>query len=245
MKEQYGSQRTIEDAGEIVEILRVARMHGWKFSYAIDGMVPGVAFITEILAVNPEYGSVTIGSEVKYLGLKEYEGISFKVQNGGISVRFNSTLLPNSEESTGRHWYGQCRIAIPKQLEYGQQRQAVRVNFANLEVVPVTLFTGDGRQVSGIVDDISVSGLRAKFQGGIPEKFDTSGIVTDCRMKLPNASSVSVRVQVLGGMHDPRSDASLMRFRFLELHNDVELKLQDLINKALEQLERQEKTRTA
>ncbi|MFM1897082.1 MAG: hypothetical protein RLZZ385_2156 [Pseudomonadota bacterium] len=229
MNRVHGFHRIVTDLAEIADILNVAQLHGWRFSYSVSDMVPGVAFVTELKDIDPEEQVITIGSEVKYVGLEPFERLQFNVRNGGISISFSSHLLPPNLDVSGKKWRGDCQVALPTRLVYGQQRQAVRVNLARIEKVPVTLFTGDGKQVTGSVDDISMGGLRARFACNVVSQLEASRLITDCALTLPDTSVIKARVQVLGGIRDTERDTGFMRFRFLELNSDVELKLEALI----------------
>ena len=236
MGEKHGTSRLMDNQQEIADILQVAISHNWNFSYSVADMVPGVSFNTELLGVDPDFESVTIGSEVKYIGLKDYEEIHFRSQSGGLSIKFDSHLLPSSGGRLTNKLLGECRIAYPKHVQYTQLRQAVRVNFARLQEIPVTVFLNDGSHVTGIVDDMSVTGLRAKFPGPKVKNIDTDQPITDCILLLPDKSSVGARVQILGALHDMQKETSFLRFRFLQFNDDAELKLEELINSSLERL---------
>lgn len=236
MSESYGTSRVLEDQQEIADILRVAIHHNWNFSYSVSDMVPGVSFNTEVLAVDPNFESLTIGSEVKYIGLKDFEEIHFRSQSGGLSIKFDSHLLPSAGSRLTNKLLGECRIAYPKQVKYTQLRQAVRVNFSRMHKIPVTVFLSDGNHVTGIVDDMSVTGLRAKFPGAKVRNLDVDQPITDCILLLPDKSSVGARVEILGALHDMQKETSFLRFRFLQFNDDAELKLGELINASLERL---------
>ncbi|MEX2131927.1 MAG: PilZ domain-containing protein [Pseudohongiellaceae bacterium] len=236
MTEQHGSTRVIESQEEIAELLRVAIAHNWNFSYSVADMVPGVSFNTELLSVDPAFDSVTIGSEVKYIGLKDYEPINFRSQSGGISIKFVSSLLPSASPRVTSKLLGECRIVYPVQVQYTQLRQAVRVNFSKIHQIPVTLFLNDGSHITGVVDDMSVTGLRARFNDRKVKQLESSQPITDCVLLLPDKSTVSARVQVLGALQDVEKGTSFLRFRFMQFNDDAELKLEELISVSVERL---------
>ena len=233
MSRIHGVQRIVTDQEEIADILQVAQLHGWRFSYSVSDIIPGVTFVTELKHINPQEQVISIGSEVKYVGLDPMERLHFNVRNGGISISFSSRLLPPNLDRSGKKWRGDCQVAFPARVAYGQQRQAVRVNLSRIDRVPVTLFTGSGKHVTGNVDDISVGGMRARFTSDVVGQFESSGLITDCSLTLPDSSQVQARVQLLGGVRDTEKDTGFMRFRFLELDRDVELKLETLILESL------------
>lgn len=234
MPEQHGTTRNIENPQEIAELLRVAIAHNWNFSYSVADMVPGVSFNTELLAVDPDLATVTIGSEVKYIGLKEYDPIKFRSQSGGLSLQFISKLLPSAGTRTTSKLLGECRIVFPESVLYSQLRQAVRVNFSKLHEIPVTLFLADGTHITGLVDDMSVTGLRARFNDRRVKNLESKCAITDCVLMLPDKSNVRARVEVLGTLQDLEKNTCFLRFRFLQFNDDAEMKVGELITASLE-----------
>lgn len=236
MTQTHGYQKIVTDLDEIGEVLSVAQLHNWRFAYSVGDMIPSVTFITELKQVDCKAQVVTIGNEVKYVGLEPFEAMHFNLRNGGISISFSSHLLPSNLDSSGKRWRGECQIAFPKSIVYGQKRQAVRVNLGRLETVPITLFTGTGSHFTGSVDDISLGGLRARFASHVVKQFENSDLISDSSLMLPDGSTVKTRVQLLGGICDEDRKVGYLRFRFLELNRDVEIRLETLIEESLRKL---------
>jgi c-di-GMP-binding flagellar brake protein YcgR len=224
------SGRVVDNKQEIASILGVARTHGWSFSFSISGKAGETPYRTEIARIDPALEFVAFGSEVNTLNARLSKGLRFRTQNAGISIQFESQIIVGPKNS------GECLVKLPDQLLYSQKRQAIRVNFANLETIPVTLFTGNNEHINGTVEDISASGVKARFPGYLVEHFQASRMITDCGLRLPDDTELQGRVQVLGTLYDFEKDISYVRCCFLRLQDDGELKISELINNILKNM---------
>ena len=224
--------KEITDPKEIAEILRVALSHRWNFSYSVTTGRRITSHTTELVALQPETGTITVGSEVKYSGLQPGYPVTFRAQSGGISLQFDSRLIGGKGNALSNRLFSECRIEYPDRIRFNQLRKAVRVDANTLDDIHVTLFANDMR-LKGKVQDISATGTKIRFDGNLSYQFKQSRIVTDCQMRLPDDTVIEARLKVLGFYFDRDRDLSYIRSYFLEMREENELKLEELINSAL------------
>lgn len=235
MESPSNSNQDITNPSEIAEILRVAKSHRWALSYSVTTGSRVTSHSTELVEVNPGSHSITVSSEVKYSGLEPGFPVTFRAQSGGISLQFDSRLIGGSGNALADRLFSECQIAWPERIRFNQLRKAVRVDCDNLDDISVTLFTNELR-LQGKVKDLSATGVKIRFAGNLSYQFKQSRIVTDCRMRMPDGEILEARLKVLGFTYDPEQDISYIRCFFLEIHEDHELKIEDLINSALMQM---------
>ena len=231
----YG--RGVVDPAEIATILQIAKSHLWQFSFYLPDKSNRSPFSTEILRVDPKARTVVFGPEVNTLAGPKPRDIRFRASNGGIGIQFDSQIIQESSAPNAHFYASSCKIRMPERLVYAQQRQAVRVNFSNLAEIPITLFTGDGHHISGLVEDISESGVKARFSGYLVEKFDNNELIADCGLILPGRTEIQGKVQVLGTLYDFQEDVSFVRCAFTKLSGSGPLRIRALIEKAQKKTE--------
>lgn len=221
----------LTNPAEIGEVLRVAHTHRWPLIYSVKGGQRTSSHTAELLKVEPQKGTLTLSSDVKYSGLEPNTTIDFRSQSGGISLEFESQLL-GGDDSLSSRLFSECRIRYPERMRFNQLRHAVRIDCNNIDDILVSLFT-EQLKLQGKVQDISTTGVKIRFEGNLSYQFNDSRMVTDCRMRLPDGSLLGARLKVLGFFYDPAEDVSFIRCYFLEIHEDKEMKLKELINSAL------------
>lgn len=226
------ANQAVTEPEEIAEILRVALSHRWSFSYSVTTGRRITSHTTELVSLQPEAGTITVGSEVKYSGLQAGYPVTFRAQSGGISLQFDSRLIGGKGNVLSNRLFSECRIEYPSQLRFNQLRKAVRVDANAIDDIHVNLFANDLR-LKGKVQDISATGTKIRFDGNLSYQFKQSRIVTDCQMRLPNEEVIEARLKVLGFFYDRDRDVSYIRGYFLEIRDENELKLGELINAAL------------
>lgn len=232
---QFGRcSRQISDQQEISDLLLVAQLYRWIFSYALVDSENIVSHTTELVGIDADAGTLTVSSEVKYSGIQPGEPITFRAQSGGINIRFQSKIIQVGGNVLSMRLFSDCRVEFPESITVNQLRGAVRVNFMNLTNIPVTYLTENGTHLKGVVQDLSTSGAKIKFKGNLKYQFKDSRIISDCQMMLPDESSIKSRIKVLGFIYDPKNDVSYIRCQFLEMDHDAALRIKELISKSLE-----------
>ena len=222
----------VTDQSEIAEIFRVAHSHRWNFSYSVTTGRRITSHTTELVSLQPEAGTITVGSEVKYSGLQPGYPVTFRAQSGGISLQFDSRLIGGKGNALSNRLFSECRIEYPDRLKFTQLRKAVRVDCGSIDDINVTLFANEVR-IMGKVQDLSSTGTKIRFDGNLSYQFKQSRMVTDCQMRLPDGEVIEARLKVLGFYYDRERDVSYIRSYFLEIRDENELKLEELINQAL------------
>ena len=231
------SARLLDDRKEIAAVLRAAKVHLWQFSFFLPGKPADSPFTTELLRVDPDAGVLVFGPEVNTLASKGPKVIRFHARSGGLKISFDSETIPETEKQNSQFYSSYCKMVFPGKLVLDQMRKAVRVNFSNLANIPVTLFANEGHDTTGTVEDISETGVKAKFPGYLVEKFAAGELIADCGLVLPDKSQVTGKVQVLGTLYDFQEDVSYVRCCFKGLDEKGEIRLKRLIAKALEKTE--------
>jgi len=232
MESSNNNNREVTDPKEIEEILRVALSHRWSFSYSVTTGRRITSHTSELVSLQPDANTITVGSEVKYSGLQPGYPVTFRAQSGGISLQFDSRLIGGKGNALSNRLFSECRIEYPDRLRFNQLRKAVRVDANSLDDIHVTLFANDMR-LKGKVQDISATGTKVRFGGNLSYQFKQSRMVTDCQMRLPDGAIIEARLKVLGFYYDRDRDVSYIRSYFLEIREENELKLEELINSAL------------
>jgi len=230
--ESNNSTREINNAHEIKDILKLAQSQRWSFSYLVSSKRRQTSHTTEIVDVVANGDYIVVGSEVKYSGLPADTTVIFRAQSGGIRLQFETQLIGTEGNALANRLFTECRVRYPKSIKFAQMRKAIRVDCNDLDDILVTLFV-DQKHVKGQVADISETGVKIRFEGNLSYQFKDSKIVTDCRMRLPDASIIEARVKILGFVYDKQRDVSYLRCYFLEILEDREIQLQELISNAL------------
>ncbi|MFM1895312.1 MAG: hypothetical protein RLZZ385_386 [Pseudomonadota bacterium] len=227
----------VTDRNDISNILQIAKTHLWQFGFHLLDKGHDSPFTTELLRVDPDNSLLVFGPEVNALASKLPRTIRFRATSGGITIKFDAQIMADTDKPNAQLFATTCRVTFPSKLHYLQLRQAVRVNFTNLAEIPITLFSGDGHHITGRVEDISESGVKARFAGYLVEKFDKDQLIADCGLILPDHSELQGKVQVLGTLYDFQEDVSYVRCSFRQLVGNGPLRIRALINQALKKTE--------
>lgn len=237
MTSSLANSKEITDPADIAEIFRVAHSHRWPMNYSVMSGQRLTSHSTELVKVEPNKGSITVSSEVKYSGVKPATPVTFRSRSGGICLEFESELIGGSDSLADR-LFSECRFKYPDRIQFQQQRSAVRVDCNGIEDILITLFS-EHAQLHGKAHDISRTGVKIRLEGNLGNEFQRSRIVSDCQMRLPDGSIMKARLKVLGFSYDEKQNLSFIRCYFLEIHEEKELKLEELINTALQSSSKQ------
>ncbi len=120
--------------------------------------------------------------------LKLTPRLHIRGQLGGISMKFNSTVSEFGVEDEIPFY----KLPFPKEIDYFQRRQAVRVRLSATNLVSVTFSLSDGQTLSGELEDISIGGLRAKFIENLPNSLSTNEALS-CSFVLPPDKEESIK----------------------------------------------------
>lgn len=224
-----GHEEVIESPQEIAEILNLAKDYLWKFSFHKPGEQADPDRSTEIFHVNPDEGYVTVSSELNNLCPDDNDPVQFFAENGGISVHYKSRTLPYPGNPLAYRFASERRVAFPDKLTYRQNRTDHRFSFEGAQPVPLALYTDDGIHLTGVVSDMSASGMKVKFPGYVIEPFEEKQVTADCVIELPNGQSLQCGIEVLGQSYEFTSDASYIRGKFQELTNENKSQIKELI----------------
>jgi hypothetical protein len=232
-----GIEQLIEDPAGIAKILDTAREYGWKLKFCLVNELLVSPFATEILHFDREQGTITVGAEINTLWSQPDSVLRFNAHDGGLSIQFDAPLLPLTGNPMATKFATERTLAAPSKIIYRQKRKAMRVNFADQQNFSIILFTDQGDPVSGRVEDMSTSGVKARFPGYLIEQFEESKVIADCGLLLPEGTRVKARVEVLGTIYDFEQDATLIRCQFMELDSNADLQIKELIQQVLESSE--------
>ena len=95
--------------------------------------------------------------------------------------------------------------------------------------VSLALFTDKDIHMTGVVNDISATGIKGQFPGYIVEQFEEKNLVADCVLELQSGYSVQCQVEVLGCSYEFTGDVSFVRGRFKELSDECKDQILELI----------------
>ncbi|NKB34456.1 MAG: hypothetical protein GKR91_15295 [Pseudomonadales bacterium] len=234
----YSSEdsREIVDPEKINQILYQALMFGWKFDYLVMAGKKISSLPAELTFVSETQKFLTITGDFSRLNSEDSRNIYFRASNGGLSIVFQSELIDCAEFFAVK----ECNFCLPESLRLSQQRSAVRINFTDLQDIPVAFHVNIDNLFEGNVIDLSETGAKTKFYGNLLDHIDLAEIVSDCHLILPDESVIESRVQVMGCLYDELADTSYVRCRFLQLHNNSELQLRQFIFHALSQIQDQQ-----
>ena len=224
-----GKERTIDSPLEIAELLGLAKDFLWKFSYSKPQATADPSKVTEIFHLNPDEGYLTVSSEINSLCPDDNIEIQFVAENAGIVAKFESKTLPYPGNPLAYRFASERRVAFPDKLIYLQNREDPRITLENSQPVPLSLFTDKDIHMTGVVNDISATGLKGQFPGYIVEQFEEKDLVADCVLELESGESLQCQVEVLGCSYEFTGDISFVRGRFKELSNESKNQILELI----------------
>lgn len=236
----YSSEesREITDLDEIKVFLDQALKFDWKFDYLLMSGKKVTSHPAELTSVDEIPNAITVVGDFESLESNDSKEIFFRANSGGLSLVFKSELIDCIDFFTKK----ECKFFFPDNLRFAQLRSAVRINFTNLEDIPVSFFPKDEQAFTGKVVDLSETGAKIKFVGNILEHVDVEKVIADCQFLLPDDAKIESRTQVMGSVYDQELDISYIRCKFLKLNSNDELQLRQYIYKALSTIQQQRTT---
>jgi len=152
-------------------------------------------FTTAIINVSPEKGTITL-DELKpdhgHTLLKRSPIFRARTQLEGVTINFTATVVEFGKQDAIDYY----TIQIPTQLDYHQRRQSVRISLNSAIQFPVTLTTANGLTITGNLADLSVGGLRVRFDKDLPLAIE-DGQHLDCSFLLPSDNKEKFRCEVI------------------------------------------------
>ena len=112
--------------------------------------------------------------------LQQNPHLNLNGQLEGVVINFDTQVSEFGSED-GISFY---KLPIPDAIEYHQRRQAVRIKLSAAHPLPVKFRFDNDQQLEGVIDDISIGGLRARFKTNLPATLE-SGHHLHCSFVLP------------------------------------------------------------
>jgi c-di-GMP-binding flagellar brake protein YcgR len=234
MSDDGGHSEEIVERAQIHDILHTAHIHQWPLYYMSIVKNHLDSQSTKLLGIDANSRTFTVRPDsLNSLDLSRGNQILFRANSGGISVIFEATMNSpaRGEGSTDAPKF--VEFEYPEVIRFKQLRKAIRINFTDIEDIPVTSFAEFGVYHQGSVVDMSESGAKISFKGNLEKLMTGSEIISDCQMLLPDHSSISNRIGVLDVRYDESQNRSFLRCKFLEFRRDSEVKLKNLIKEML------------
>lgn len=238
MSDDRGHSEEIVESEQIHDILHTAHIHQWPFYYMSIVKNHLDSQSTKLLGVNANSRVFTVRPDaLDSLDRSGGNQILFRANSGGISILFEATMISPARGDGLTETPKFVEFEYPEVIRYKQLRKAIRINFTNIEEIPVTSFAEFGVYHQGTVVDMSESGARISFKGNLEKLMTGSEIISDCQMLLPDHSSIRNRIMVLDVRYDESNNMSYLRCKFLEFSRDSEVKLKNLIEDMLLRIE--------
>lgn len=131
----------------------------------------------------------------------------------GVDVSFTSEIEASGEEN-GISFY---RIAIPKVIDYRQQRAHYRAKISVAKQVEVQLEVAKGENLSGILNDISVGGIGIRFSGNSLPDLEQGKRIPRCQIHLPTGEDIFCKIEIRFTSIGAEGNYRLVGARFIQL----------------------------
>ena len=238
MSDDLGHSEEIVEISQIHDLLHTAYIHQWPFFYMSIVKNHLDSRSTKLLEVDLDSRVFTVRPDVLHtLDSSSNDQVLFRASSGGLSVVFEATLISPMPDQPMSEEPKYVEFDYPKVIRFKQLRKAIRINFTDIDDIPVTSFAEFGVYHQGKVIDISESGAKISFKGNLEKIMTGSEIISDCQMLLPDLSSIRNRIKVLGVNYDENRNQSFLRCQFLEFKRDSDVKLKNLIADTLLRIE--------
>ena len=211
---------------EISELMQLAFLHRWNFSCLQMVRNHVHSDTVQVLDVNINDRTFTVDSEVLAQSTKESSVVAFKAQSGGLSIVFKAPILRDQIDPSAC----ECRFAFPDEIRQTQLRQAARINLMNQPEVSVTLFMETRMKFDGRVINISATGAKIQLLGDLSDKFQSSQIIEDCQILLPNGMTAAMTIQILGCVYDTKNGVSYVRCQYLDMDENSEAQIVKMVD---------------
>ncbi len=125
------------------------------------------------------------------------------------------------------------KLPIPKEVDYHQRRQAVRIKLSAANPLTVTFTDKSGKKYKGEIENLSIGGLRARFRQDLPYHLET-GMKLSCSFLIPPDRTEKINsnfvIRSIKHENDTYKSAFLGgQFLFLAVEKQIERKLQRAI----------------
>lgn len=159
--------------------------------------------------------------------LKQDPSLHINGHLDGVNLRFDASV---SEFGTDNNipFY---KLPIPAEIEYHQRRQAVRIKLSAANPLPVTFTTNDGNAFDGDIEDVSISGLRARFKQDLTHTLE-AGTKLKCSFLLPPNNKEKINCELIVRIIKHEKDGlkpAILGGEFVAMEKQVEKQLQRMI----------------
>ncbi len=185
-------------------------------------------FATAIIKLSSDHNGYLILDELRprqgHDLLKLTPTIRVSALLDGVTLDFNSTVTTFGEED-GIAYY---KLAIPKLLNYFQRRESIRIPLSATISMPATLTTADNLILKGNIADLSIGGIRIRFNKDLPKNIEPDQLM-DCSFLLPADNkqpfTCEVRVRAIKGRHESHK-AAFIGGQFVGISNIQERQIE-------------------
>ncbi|MDD9890542.1 MAG: PilZ domain-containing protein [Gammaproteobacteria bacterium] len=219
---------------EILELLNMALLHKWNFSYLSIAKNHVSSKPITLMSIDPANGTFGIDSEIMNSNQASHNSILFRAQCGGMSIVFNAAPATSTGDITTNKSLLECQIRLPDEIRISQQRKAVRVDVSSGKTIPVILCSSENVRVQGAIIDISKTGAKIQLGQEMADKLSDIEYIDALRIRLPGDDIIQCQAQIVGAAFDHDHDVTIVRCQFTDMKaHDLRL-LNRLINATIE-----------
>lgn len=193
---------------QIISLLR--RLHQGRCLLAITLTNDKQPYNSALLEINAEQDFIVL-DELKpdsgHAALLTQGSCRIRAELKGVTVAFTATLI----EAGSRDGIAYYRCTFPNTLHYGQRRAYYRPRVGHANRTTVELELSAGEIATGVLQDLSLGGLRIKLNREIAGL--SSNTILPCHLKLPDGTTFECAIEVrflsgaptcqLGGRFEP------------------------------------------
>lgn len=176
----------------------------------------GGAYNSALLDVHTDRGFIVIDELSPPTGNQKIAKVGrlrVQVRLKGVMIGFE-TLLESTGTQDGVVYYN---LTLPKSLSYHQQRAHYRARVSAAKSIPVQITRGNGQQMTGELNDISVGGVGLRFKKALPEDLLLGEHIPACRFHLPGGDEITCHLEIRFISMGVSSSTRVVGARFLDL----------------------------
>ena len=210
-----GKGEKITDKAFVFSLLkRLQNKHALLTATVRGSAQPCNTTILEIGADNPPYIILdelnNTDSHKLYL---ERGTMVIKGRLEGLSVSFECELLhTNNDEEVAKYY-----VAFPNYVIYHQKRESYRIHISPDLQFPVNIIYESKQKLSGLVVDISQTGIGIIFDEFI--KFEPGNFINECKLILPRHDKLNCKVTIRHTCYHETTNTTHLGVQMLNLLN--------------------------
>lgn len=220
--------QTIKEPERVANILRIIQKKREPINFSFRGLPE--TYSSTILKIADDHSYILIDELYPERGnelLQSKRPFTLYSTCNGVPTTFKTEFVKQGTDKEGVTFHA---MTMPEQVCYQQRRNAVRIFIPEHMKMPVSLFSKGSAMFQGTLNDLSYTGLSARFNSNLDEEIRTEGTHASVVIRINSTTNITCPIKIMNSSYSAVKQESRIGAKFIDLDRATEKTIFALLN---------------